>query len=210
MTLDYSPVLTGIIKCPADGRAEIHWEQIAPGYWKSHDASTADNCQECLVPTAHWGSSFLTLAFFASAAYLGGGIAYAAKTKAKPVGFAAHPHHRVWLELQSLVADGVAFSRGWGSHRQKQPPAPPMAAVTAAVHRGSSSSNSGSGKATVVKKQKSSKEKKQGKKGAGSSEKDALLVAAPPPESRPQPAANDDNTKSAAAGGGGRWVHVPT
>ena len=28
MTLDYSPILSGKIICPPDGRAEIHWEEI--------------------------------------------------------------------------------------------------------------------------------------------------------------------------------------
>ena len=28
MTLDYSPILSGKIICPDDGRAEIHWEEI--------------------------------------------------------------------------------------------------------------------------------------------------------------------------------------
>eukprot|EP01045_Picozoa_sp_COSAG04_P009779 COSAG04_NODE_579_length_12424_cov_20.826369_9_plen_356_part_00 len=135
MTLDYSPILSGKIICPDDGRAEIHWEEIkrkcsshrrhhgptpsvgrccrAAGFWKSATAATASACQECLAGTTRWGTPLLSVVLLAAAAYAGGGGVYRTRVLGKK-GAERIPNAAFWLELVSLVKDGVAFAQGGG------------------------------------------------------------------------------------------------
>ena len=129
MSLDYAPVLTGTIVCPADGRAEIHWDQI-PDYWKSATSATAAACQEC-ANGSQWGLPFLTAVLLAAMCYIVGGVLYNSKRNGAKIGVEALPHRAFWSEVLSLVRDGVAFAKT--PHRQTNYSAirktPPIAEV---------------------------------------------------------------------------------
>ena len=75
------------------------------------------------------GSLFFVLLLFAGFVYVAGGVVYGRKTgrsqqrEAGRLGqiVSPHPHYRRWAELQSLVTDGVQFTRArlsGGSHRR--------------------------------------------------------------------------------------------
>ena len=198
-----SPVLDGVITCPPDGRAEIHWPQIKPGYWKSHDASSASDCHECLRPTARWGSPFLAMFLVFGAVYFGGGALYSAKVKGVRPGLDAHPHWHAWLELRSLVFDGFAFVRGGGrgggrrgvgfevvgDGGGRQQPAPPPAAP--------------------ARRSKGPKAEKKEKTAKKINHKSSLLQ----PQQQQQVVVEVETARGhaatgTAASGGGRWVHT--
>eukprot|EP01043_Picozoa_sp_COSAG02_P016780 COSAG02_NODE_745_length_17738_cov_18.178241_7_plen_306_part_00 len=219
MSLDYSPVLTGTIVCPADGRAEIHWKEITPGYWKSATAATAAACRECLDGSTRWGQSFLTVLLLVVLCYVVGGVVYNVKRSGARIGMEALPHRAFWLEVFSLVRDGVAFAR-----------APNQRSNYSTISKTPSVGEVAGGAASAARDppavQKKEKRDSRGKKssGSGTQEESNAHKNERPKKNRPaqrapasaslvdtsgEPAAGGSGSASTPSGGGGRWVHVP-
>jgi hypothetical protein len=220
MSLDYSPVLTGTIVCPADGRAEIHWKEMTPGYWKSATAATAAACRECLDGSTRWGQSFLTVLLLVVLCYVVGGVVYNVKRSGARIGMEALPHRAFWLEAFSLVRDGVAFAR-----------APSQRSNYSTISKTPSVGEVAGGAASAARdppavQKKKEKRDSRGKKssGSGTQEESNAHKKERPKKSRPaqpapasaslvdtsgEPAAGGSGSASTPSGGGGRWVHVP-
>ena len=154
-----------------------------------------------------WGLSFLLLCGVCGGLYVGGGVAYRAKTQGQPAALASHPHWARWQELRSLVTDGADYARarargggGGGRRRAAGGAKGGYGAVDAADVAPSV------GKEKKGKGKKRSKEKRSGGEGGGSSRTPLTDAPAPAPvaPAAPSPAAGT------AAGDGGRWVHVPS
>lgn len=130
-----------------------------------------------------WGAPFLSFMLAASAIYVGGGMAWAAKVGPGGRGLATHPHYGHWKGIYGLVMDGIAFVRGGARTGQRQ------------SNRGSSSS--------VGREQPhdrpGKKQKKERKPGPKQEHKTKLLEFDGEFGGTPE---------STTAGGGGRWVHV--
>lgn len=213
MSLDYSPVLTGTIVCPSDGRAEIHWEEIKPGFWKSATSATAAACQECIAGSTRWGWPFVYLVVVAALLYVGGGLIYNSKRRGAKLGVEALPHRAFWASVASLVLDGVAFARA-PNRRQKgytRQVSKPAADSPAASFRVPAEQDS---KHPTQQKKKEKKQKKEKAPSKQQRESERSLI---PPEAAVEPAAAEPAAAalpppasgSTASGGGGRWVHLP-
>jgi hypothetical protein len=62
-----------------------------------------------------WGWPLIGLATFASAVYVGGGVAWGRRTRGVGGGggpLSSHPHYESWRELGSLCTDGMHYARG--------------------------------------------------------------------------------------------------
>ena len=209
MSLDYQPVLTGTIVCPADGRAEIHWDQIKPGYWKSATSATAMACQEC-INGSQWGQTFLTVVLLAAMCYIVGGVFYNSKRKGANFGVEALPHRAFWSEVLSLVRDGIAFAktpqrRAKYSTIRKTPP------IAEAAGSGGAGGSGHSDASAKRKKAKRDKGDSSGNSGNSANKADSVQRAANDSVKAALPSpTGGSGQKSAASSGGGRWVHVPT
>lgn len=129
----------------------------------------------------NWGQSFLLFGAAAAMLYVGGGLAFGSRQGRGP-GLRAHPHYGLWLELRSLVSDGVA-------HASWQAPKP---------NGGSARRREGAGRRQV----KSS--------GSKSSRRPKPKVSKPTDAMMGLPASDcRAEVRSASSAGGGRWVHTP-
>lgn len=63
-----------------------------------------------IVCSSAWGWTFLLLLLLGTCGYLGGSIAYGHKVQGQPLALTL-PHREFWMEIKSLVEDGVAFSK---------------------------------------------------------------------------------------------------
>eukprot|EP01048_Picozoa_sp_COSAG05_P022843 COSAG05_NODE_4716_length_1399_cov_8.837784_1_plen_331_part_00 len=214
MDFDYHPELTGTIKCPPDGRAEIHWEQIAPGYWKHHSSAHADACMRCLNNTTLWGGPFLAGVFVLALAYLGVGVAYNIQVRGEKLGLGSLPHRALWLEVAALVKDGVAFARngGGGSFSRKAVSGDGGTKSTGKPKDGKLEKHEGTQRSSKKKHKKdnydgSSRSSRNNINGAGNGGNggggEPLLL-------KPDGAtsASAVMAKGTVAAGGGRWIHV--
>ena len=213
MSLDYTPVLTGTIVCPADGRAEIHWDQI-PDYWKSATSATAAACQEC-ANGSQWGLPFLTVVLLAAMCYIVGGVLYNSKRNGAKIGVEALPHRAFWSEVLSLVRDGVAFAktpqrRTNYSAIRKTPPIAEVAVGGGARGGGRSDASVERKKDKRDKGDSSGKKSSSGANKAQSAQRKERIEPNDPGQAALPSPTGEPGQKSAASGGGGRWVHVPT
>ena len=64
-----------------------------------------------MAGTTRWGTPLLTAVLLAAAAYAGGGGVYRTRVLGKK-GAERIPNAAFWLELASLVKDGVALAQG--------------------------------------------------------------------------------------------------
>ena len=113
----------------------------------------------------------------------------------------AHPHGLLWLDVSSLVADGVAFARGGGRQRpgfRGSDQGPRSKGEKKPAETGGSSSSPGKAK----KEKKERKKEKRGGSGTCEPLSSSSAQALAPTSA---PAA----VTGTAAGGGGRWVHQP-
>lgn len=167
---------------------------------------------EVQVYSPGWGTPIM-LAFGAClAVYLSAGYVYNWRTKGV-TGMRALPNATHWLELRSLVFDGVAMAKAGGRSKGRyQPlggsPAPPVAPAGAGKGRGKEKAAASEG-TKGSKKEKTGKEKRSSKERRREQTEPDAAVAPAPAATAPAPAgpaaAPADGT---AAGGGGRWVHL--
>ena len=145
-----------------------------------------------------WGWAVVGLCA-AFGAYLAAGYAHATKTSGRR-GINAVPHAAFFLQLQSLVHDGVAYSKG----------ARPRSGGGGYERAGSGREEKRSSK--KGKKEKGAKKQAKessGKQGGAAQRGGGRPALAPAPA--PAPPATAAGTPAAggtAAGDGGRWVHV--
>jgi len=159
-----------------------------------------------------WGSPFLILFALGLCGYVGGGVAWARKTKGLPMALGSHPHHDgLWVEVRGLCMDGVEFAQSQSGVRivSVGQGRPRKGGGDGGGSYGAVDAGGGSpgGKRRKEKKEKK-KERKEGKgdregkhEGKNSRAEETVGAAAPEAGAR---------GVSTASGGGGRWVHVPT
>ena len=166
-----------------------------------------------------WGSPFLILFTLCMCAYLGGGVAWARKTKGLPMQLSSHPHYNgLWVEICGLCADGVEFAQsrsgihiasvGQGRPRKSGKDRGESYGALAACEGAPNSAKRNKEK-TERKERSERKERKAGndrrQEGKGSRGKTvARATIAPEASSAPQ----KGEGLSTASSGGGRWVHV--
>ena len=147
-----------------------------------------------------WGWSFILTVALISSVYVGGGIAFAAKIRGKPLRLQSHPHWAQWHEVRGFAEDGLQYARrggrkrgGGGGGDDRRAPllrADDTPSVASSSKKSHKSSKSG-------KTAKTSKSKKSSRSSDGGG---SPALPAPPPDKAP--------AEGTAVGGGGRWVHI--
>ena len=66
-----------------------------------------------IVCTNGWGWAFLLFLMLGSSAYVGGSILYSHKVQGQPLTPLRLPHREFWMEVKSLVEDGVALTKAY-------------------------------------------------------------------------------------------------
>ena len=116
-----------------------------------------------------------------------------------------------WLEVRSLVRDGVAFARGGGRGGGGRG----GAGGYESLKEGSGPKRRGErGEGKERKEKKRGKERDRGKgKGGGAGERSSAAEApvhvATEPAAAPDKPSAEPKAAGTVAGDGGRWVHVP-
>eukprot|EP01052_Picozoa_sp_SAG31_P019706 SAG31_NODE_1449_length_8308_cov_2.319893_2_plen_315_part_00 len=149
-----------------------------------------------------WGHEFLVVLFVACGCYVGGGIAWAAKTRGAVLSPRSHPHWTTWLELHGLVLDGVRFVRsGRNTNDESSRHSLTSDKLLNKVPKGGKKKSTSKGSKKV---RDSNDEGKTGPQNAGESRSGANKRTISEPE-----ASQSCTAAGTPAGGGGRWVHVP-
>ena len=73
-----------------------------------------------IVCTNGWGWAFLLFLMLGSSAYVGGSILYSHKVQGQPLTPLQLPHREFWMEVKSLVEDGVSLTKAYVEQRTGQ------------------------------------------------------------------------------------------
>jgi hypothetical protein len=161
-----------------------------------------------------WGLTFMVVFVVGIGAYVSGGVLYGAKIQGQGQScvLRSHPHWGVWLELRSLVIDGVEFSRRGGTgvghrnqvladeqHRHLLGGRPSEGRSKNSSRRASGGRGDGGG----------GHSRKASNKAAGSMRKSGK-GSAPLAKSAASSPLTGPTGGTTPAGGGGRWVQVPS
>ena len=147
----------------------------------------------------------MTAVFLAVLCYVVSGVVYNWKQNGAKVGVAALPHRSFWLEVYSLVKDGVAFARA------------PNQRSNYSTIRMTPSIGAAAGGATERDAPANKKQNRESRGGRSTDSRKARKKEKPETNVLPLPvdtsselAAGGSSGASTPTGGNGRWVHVPT
>jgi hypothetical protein len=132
---------------------------------------------------SNWGRSFLLFGAAAAMLYVGGGVAFGSR-QGRGSALRAHPHYGLWLELRSLVSDGVA-------HAKSQTPEPVG---------GSARRREGARRSSPKSSSSSSSSKSSRRPNPKVSKPTDALIGMPAAVLRAE----------VGSASSGRWVHAPT
>lgn len=182
---------------------------------------------------SNWGFELLLILGLGGFAYVGGGVALAAKTEGKVWRLSSHPHLPLWVEVHDLVVDGAGYTHGVAVGRRKTG-SRRGGGGAARAERGYGSleqreqrdgrkekGDKGEGRDRGQTKSKSSKtgraKSEDSGGGAGRGEVGGAdpLLAAQPDEGdggvgRGSAPAGPAAEAGVASAGSGRWVHIPS
>ena len=165
-------------------------------------------------PDSSWGAAFLLVVALAGPGYVGAGAVLGGRQRGRAAALAVHPHYQTWLEVRSLVSDGISFTRARAQGRSTRPQQQRQEAARAPGSERLMTAATSDDEDRVRKRgsgeKKSRKEKKSRPKSGSPKAMDSAAISSErtePPAATAATAAEPD-TVSAPAGGGGRWVHV--